>query len=110
VIVADYARWLADLSEWAANREFRLLVARHLSSGGGVAEARALATAEIPQVRARLAAVRDDQIKPLLSGTTDPREQNELVAGMVLFTHEAEDRLTGLLMNWLNAGAPPVVS
>lgn len=110
MIVADYARWLADLSEWAANREFSTLAARHLSSGGGVAEARALATAEIPNVRARLAAVRDEQIGPLLSRTTDPRERSELEAGLVLFTHEAEDRLTGLLMNWLDAGAPPVAS
>ena len=106
--MTDYAQWLSDLSEWAANREFATIVARHENSGGGVAEARALATEEIPEVRARLALIRDEHIGPLLRSTRDPQERSLLEDGMVLFTHEAEDRLTGLLMNWLSAGAPSV--
>lgn len=105
--VADYTSWLIDLTAWAAEGEFRRIAAQHAEEGGGLPAARALVAAAAPGIRARLAAVRDEQIEPLLRGAKHDDERSQLQAGMVLFTHEAEDRLTGTLMEWLQAGAPP---
>ena len=123
--MTDYATYLAELSEWAATGEFLAIAATHAEMGGDGAAALEVAKAAAPAMRARLVVIVGEKIAPLLRAAEAAEEQGKrslsgrrarqedvhmLRAGMVLFTHQAEDCLTNKLRIWLSDGAPPVVA